>query len=664
MSFPRRAAARLAVAAACTPLSFVCANLLSQYAVHAYASMSMDTTADQMALLPWLASRMAAAPLGVSLERAHLAVSACAAFAVLMAALFAEPRDPELRIRKSQVFGRQRFSTVQERRVYAHTEATADHPCPEWCASVEDDNVILSANSRISATRIPRSENVRGLDLEGQLSNRHVFLTAGSGAGKSYRFVGPMVMQLLGNYVLTDPSGELFRRYAGFLEANGYTVNVINLMDADHIRASTGINLIMQCRDLPELNLMINTFIENTKGENSTGDQVFFINMERSFYTAVCGLQRYWFAKTSGPTECSLPRLIDFLEMTKQMGTDGLTQLDYIFDGTLDDPRYGFPGFAQYIVDTHGGDRAALDDDTLEENAVRKAYHTFKANAGAPEQMAAVISSCAARLQRLNDPAIRNLLERDELDLHAIDERKTALFLCVNDGGGPYDFVAGMAISMLLDSAQKKARANADGHLKIPLWFILDEVRNIGKINKLPEAFATVRKYWINLVAVVQHSRALKEVYGEAADSIKGNCAIFEYLGSGTFEDCEQMSKEMGYYTAMSDSGSQTKSSSGKSVTVSDKENKIALMSPEEIYNYDPVTDTGLGPHRCLTHYKNGMWFRDDKYDPTTHPRYAEVERIGPTDQIAWAASRRPAPTVTIDGSEADESVHVLVGEA
>lgn len=655
---------RLIAAAVCTPLAFVCVNLLAQYAIYVWTSMSFASTTSQMEVLPYIASRMEASPLGISLDRGPLVVSAAAALACLAGTLLAEPRDPELHVKKSEVFGRQRFSTVAERRVYAHTEATADHPRPEWCERVEDDNVILSANSEISATRIPRSENVRGLDLEGQLSNRHVFLTAGSGAGKSYRFVGPMVMQLLGNYVFTDPSGELFRRYAGFLEAHGYTVHVINLMDAAHIRASTGINLVMQCRDLPELNLMISTFIENTKGENTAGDQQFFINMERSFYTCSCGLQRYWFAKTSGPSDCSLPSLIDFLEMTKQMGTDGITQLDYIFDGTLGDERYRFPGFAQYIIDTHGGDPAALDDDTLEENAIRKAYHTFKANAGAPEQMAAVISSCAARLQRLNDPAIRNLLERDEFDLHGIDERKTAVFLCVNDGGGPYDFVAGMAISMLLDAAQKKARSNPDGHLKIPLWFVLDEVRNIGKINKLPEAFATVRKYWINLVAVVQHSRALKEVYGEAADSIKGNCAVFEYLGSGTFEDCEQMSKEMGYYTAMSDSGSQTKSSSGKSVTVSDKENKIALMSPEEIYNYDPVTDTGLGPHRCLTHYKNGMWFRDEKYDPTTHPRYAEVERIGPTDQIAWAEVKRPTPTVTFDGEEAGEGVHVLVGEA
>ncbi len=664
MAAPKNIVGRIIAAIICTPLAFICVNLLCQYAIYVWSSMSFSATTEQMEVLPYISSRMAQSFLGLSFERGPLVVSAAAALVCCMGVLFATPRDPEIHIKKSEVYGNQRFSTIEERRIYAHTEDSLDYPCPEWCERVEDDNIILSANSKISATRIPRSKNIRGLDLEGQLSNRHVFLTAGSGSGKSYRFVGPMIMQLLGNYVVTDPSGELFRRFAGFLEAHGYKVHVINLMDADHIRASTGVNLIMQCRDLPEINSMIEMFINTTKGENTVGDQQFFVNMERSFYTCICGVLRYWFANTSGASECSLPRLIDFLELTKQIGSSGLTKLDYLFDGTYDDENYQFPGFAQYIIDTHGGDPAALDDETLEENAIRKAYHTFKANAGAPEQMAAVISSCAARLQRLNDPALRNLLERDELDLHNLDEGKTAVFLCVNDGGGPYDFVAGMVISMLLDSMQKKARVNPEGHLKIPTWFILDEVKNIGKINSLPTVFNTVRKYWINLVAVVQHSKALHAVYGEAADDIKGNCAVFEYLGGGTFTDCEQMSKEMGSYTAMTDSGSQTKSSSGKSVTVSNRENKMSLMTPEEIYNYDPATDTGLGPNRCLTHYKNGMWFRDDKYDPTTHPRYAEVERIGATDLLVWSETKRPKPTITFNGEAAEEDTHVLIGEA
>lgn len=641
-------------------LGFWVVNLLCQYAIHIWQSMSMTAQTEDIELLPYLAVRVATWPLGISFERGPLVVSVAAGLAAMCAMLVAGTRDPELRIKKSEVFGQQRFSTVAERRMYAHDRETKAHPKPEWCEELRDDNVILSAHSMVSGTKIPREDNPHGLDLEGQLPNRHVFLTAGSGAGKSYRFVHPLIMQLIGNYIITDPSGELFRDHAAFLEAHGYDVKVFNLMDADHIRASTGFNPLMQCHDLPEINTLIGTFIENTKGENTAGDQQFFINMERSFYACVCGALRFWFAETKGASDCSLPRLIDFLEMTKQMGDKNLTKLDYFFDGTYE--TMDFPGFSQWILDKYGD--GALEDMTLEENAVLKAYHTFKANAGAPEQMAAVISSCAARLQRMNDPAIRDLLERDEFDLYSIDEGRTAVFFCVKDGGGPYDFIVGIAISMLLDAAQKKAQRNGTGHLKRPLWFILDEVRNIGKINKLPESFATVRKFWINLVAIVQHSRALKEVYGDAADSIKGNCAIFEYLGSGTFEDCEQISKEMGYYTAMSDSGSQTKSSSGKSVTVSDKENRVALMSPEEIYNYNG--EVGLGPHRCLTHYKNGMWFIDEKYDPETHPRAAEVREAGKTDQLAWAA-RRAAPNAGAGEGDAapveEEEVTVLVSE-
>ena len=619
-------------------LAFWVVNIGVQYAIFAFSSMGMTTARQDIDIIPFIASATASRPLGISLDRGPLVVSTCAALVLLFAATLKSTGSPRLQISQEKVYGSQRFSTIEERRAYAHLKDTEKHPKPGWIEEVRDDNIILTKNSMVSASRIPDH------GLESQVPNRNLFLMAGSGAGKTYYMLRNNILQLLGSYVFTDPSGELARTYIAFLEAHGYKVYVLDFKDAEHITASTGYNPLMRCRTIADINTLIEVFVSNTKGEGTAGDQQFFINMEKSFYLCACGLMVFWTGRNGGSGECSLPKLIDFLQMVKKMGSDELTRLDYIFEGTYED--MDFPGFAQYIIDSHDGKRSALDDDALPENAVLSAYRTFKANAGAPEQMAAVISSCAARLNRLNDPAIRRLLERDELDLTKIGKERSALFFCIKDGSGPYDFIAAMALSQLFSQSMDVA-SSGSGHLDIPMWCFLDEVANIGKIPNLEKLFAVSRKYWINLWAIVQDGQQLEAIYGKQAASIKANCAIFEYLGSSRYEDCEQISKELGYTTRMVREISQSKSSSGTSVTTRWAPQKIALMAPEELYNFND--SDGLAPWKCLTHYKQGMWFLDDKPDPDAHPRASELKSLGPTDVLAWARERR-------EGRDADEA--------
>ena len=54
-------------------------------------------------------------------------------------------------------------------------------------------------------------------------------MDGGSGSGKSYNFVGPNLMQANCSYVVTDPSGGLFKEYGHFFERQGYHVKCFNL---------------------------------------------------------------------------------------------------------------------------------------------------------------------------------------------------------------------------------------------------------------------------------------------------------------------------------------------------------------------------------------------------------------------------------------------------
>ena len=60
------------------------------------------------------------------------------------------------------------------------------------------------------------SENLSVSDISKE-GNDNVLIIGGSGAGKSYCYIGPNVMQADGSYVILDPAGELYEQYAPFL---------------------------------------------------------------------------------------------------------------------------------------------------------------------------------------------------------------------------------------------------------------------------------------------------------------------------------------------------------------------------------------------------------------------------------------------------------------
>ena len=62
--------------------------------------------------------------------------------------------------------------------------------------------------------------------------------------------------------------------------------------------------------------------------------------------------------------------------------------------------------------------------------------------------------------------------------------------------------------------------------------------------------------------------------------------------------------------------------------------------------------EDGLSPDECVTHYKQGMWFRVLKADPEIHPRRKEYLSAGKTDMLEWARARRHADSPDVSTPE------------
>lgn len=72
-----------------------------------------------------------------------------------------------------------------------------------------------------------------GLNGRKHKRNVNVLVVGGSGAGKTFSYCKPNVMQANSSYVILDPKGEILRDTGYLLKLKGYEVKVLDLINMD-----------------------------------------------------------------------------------------------------------------------------------------------------------------------------------------------------------------------------------------------------------------------------------------------------------------------------------------------------------------------------------------------------------------------------------------------
>ncbi|MBP3885817.1 MAG: type IV secretory system conjugative DNA transfer family protein, partial [Olsenella sp.] len=577
---------------------------------------------------------------GIEATPVPLAAGAALALAVIVLSVRASAVD-DLEVDADAQYGDQSLATAREWEPYAHASATGRDddgrrvawPRPEWCERLEDDNFLLTEDVRLALTDNPARR--------WRPPNHHMFVIAGSGAGKTYNFVTTNVLQLNASYVFTDPKGELFSRFANLLERHGYEVRLLDLRpDEEAIRSSHGYNPLHYCESNTQVDDVVERLVKSTSSPESSANSNadWFTNMEKLAYGAIWKMELWWFAKNGNPDDYNVPSAYDWLEKLRLSGEAAQSELDLVFFATR--AQHGFSGYREWVTESLLQSRCHGDESLLRNQPEWEPinnYEGFTSMAGSPETSASVLSSCYNRLRPFMNSAVREVLtRRDELDLDQLGTRKQALFILTADYGGPYDFLASMLASQLF-AVNARVGDNSPGHhLPIPVVCYLDEIANIGALPRLPQLFATLRSRWINLVAITQYSQQLKPLYREGARGIMANSSVLLYLGAGDYETCEEISKMIGKHTVHHRERSITRSESGTSTQESTKYTERPVVSADELFNI------AGDPNRMLAHIALNRWVEGRKPDPRSHPRFSEIGGENEvTDFVAWADERR-----------------------
>ena len=92
----------------------------------------------------------------------------------------------------------------------------------------------------------------------------------GSGAGKTYSYCKPNILQTNTSYVVLDPKGEIVRDTGNLLEEKGYEIKVLDLINMDKSHCYNPFVYLKTDNDVQKL--VTNLFKATTPKGSTTND--------------------------------------------------------------------------------------------------------------------------------------------------------------------------------------------------------------------------------------------------------------------------------------------------------------------------------------------------------------------------------------------------------
>lgn len=440
------------------------------------------------------------------------------------------------------------------------------------------NNVILTETEHLTMNNRPKDPRLA--------RNKNVMVVGGSGSGKTRFWLKPNLMQCHSSYVVTDPKGSVVVECGQLLLREGYKIKILNTINFNKSMHYNPFAYIKSEKDILKL---VTALIANTKGEGKAGDD-FWVKAETLLYTALMGYIHYE-APESERNFSTLIELINASEV-REDDEDFQNPVDLMF--------------------------AALEERDSEHFAVRQ-YKKYKLAAGKTAK--SILISCGARLAPFDIKELRDLTAYDEMELDALGDRKTALFIIISDTDDTFNFLVSMAYTQLFNLLCDKADDVYGGRLPVHVRCLIDEAANIGQIPKLEKLVATIRSREISACLVLQAQSQLKALYKDHCDTIIGNMDSTIFLGGKERTTLKELSETLGKETIDTFN---TGESRGREVSHSLNYQKLGkeLMSIDEL----AVLDGG----KCILQLRGVRPFLSSKYDITKHPNYKYLSDADP----------------------------------
>ncbi len=331
--------------------------------------------------------------------------------------------------------------------------------------------------------------------------NNNVLVVGTSGSGKTRGVVEPNLLQATGSYIVSDPKGNLYGKYRDYLKGKGYRVMKLDFTDPVHSACYNFFHYIHGVQDIVKVAHMM--IYQDMQGfcPDPFWDQASQLLLQACIAYLI---------EKAGPQERNFGLVMELISACE-----------------IDENNPS----AECALDVLMND---LEKANKESYAART-YRKFRVAAG--RTLKSILITANAKLGLYDTPEINALLNEDTINIPAIGDRRTALFVVVSDTDRSLDGLANILFSQMMNElcrhADKECR---DCRLHVPVRFILDDFATNVKINEFPRMISSIRSRGISVMLMIQAESQLKDAYGDDGKTIIANCDTYIYLGGNDLE--------------------------------------------------------------------------------------------------------------------------------
>lgn len=472
-------------------------------------------------------------------------------------------------------FAGEEFGVAKWGDAKAFTKMFSNHDAGNEVEVVTGD-VNLPAPLKVNTANYWLAEGVYLSINNEKTSNLNMLVVGPPGSGKSFRLARPMLSQLCGNFLVTDPKGELYKQTGQYFEDNGYEVMVMNVESEEGMPMSIHFNPFEYIRNESDIMSIAGILMKSTTKEDESGsNDQFFEQSAEMLLTSLIYLIHYYYPKDKQNWKTFVELLDATTVFTKP-------------DGSIDNRQGGIMNIMQRAQREW---KAKHDTDFPGYIAVEKYYN------GAAETTSSIVASLDAHCRYMKLGCVVDLLSEDEIHIAdsfgysriSTESRtgKRILFIVTSEDKRYYDWIPSMVYSLFFDELYHLTAIDPDMHESLPqhLTFLMDEFANITLPDSFVEKLSTMRSRNMSAVIIVQNLIQLKRKFPkfDMDKDLIGNCSIIDILGAPDMDSCEYLSKHFGTQTIHKASDSDAKDYKGQSSRSEDVMQK-SLLSAEDIF--------------------------------------------------------------------------------
>ncbi len=336
--------------------------------------------------------------------------------------------------------------------------------------------------------------------------NNNVLVVGTSGCGKTRSIVMPNLMQATGSYVVSDPKGNLYKKFGPYLKSKGYEVIT---MDFIHPGTSNRYNPMEYCRNTTDILKVANVIVHQDDKEASKTDPYW----DESTQMCLLAILGYIFETDDLPKkEKTLSTLRKLVVVANREEATGRSVRG--------------KSCLQEIMENHKKHMQSMGKESW-------AYERFQEYNTAPDKtLLTTNSTTLAKLVTFATEEVQRMLSANDIDFATIGQKPTALFVQVSDTDRSMDLLVNLFYTQLMNELCTFADDHCENScLPVPVQFILDDFATNARIDNFENMIANIRSRGISAMLMVQSEAQLQAGYGTNAQTIIDNCNTYVYMG-------------------------------------------------------------------------------------------------------------------------------------